>query len=574
MRHIPRLTTTFAFLFLWITLPPLRAQQEAPPTEVFTVQEPGGRTFEYRMTFLRDTPRYRVYRLTYPSAVQTDLESNNTIPAEYYLPHGIEPGDPQRPAVICLHILGGNFELVRLLCAVFADRGIPAVMFKLPYYGERADRSVHRLLQNDATVFAQALDQGTADVERTFHLLASRPEVNPERIGVSGISLGAIVGATSVGRLPNVWRAGLLLGGGDLDTIIHHARETRGLSEYIRKQPPEGQAGIKQAIAELDPLRYGERLRELGQNGRLLMINASEDEVIPRGCTDRLAEAACVTDQVVWLDGLAHYTAMAALPGIVEQLGEFFARDLPEGITLPADPEPAELPPEHRLARFVRELLVLIGPPPTEGRCHLIHLEAEVTGKNGKSQNGRLELVRGHGERFRLACQLPKIGGASFGNGSEPWLQSENGRCFVGSVGDAGGRPLLAYLDPQFLLKIRVGWGALSAMTVSPNAFREYLKVTVEKQENNQEMLVIELNHRHAKGRGELLFAADGTTPVSLHFTGDGASGTIHFRQWQIDTLGTEELFRPPTSEQKEVSREDIYRMFAAVFAFAGESIQ
>lgn len=570
MRHTPRLATVLAFLAVWGFLPSLAAQEE----ETFTVQEPGGGTFVYRMTFLRDTPRHRVYRLVYPSSVRTDLESNNTIPAEYYLPHGIAPGDPRRPAVICLHILGGDFELVRLLCAVFADRGVPAIMFKLPYYGERSDRSTYHLLRNDAGVFAQALDQGTADVERTFHLLASRPEIDPERIGVSGISLGAIVGATSVGRLPKVWRAGLLLGGGDLAAIIHHSRETRGLSEFIRKQPPEGQARIEQAIAELDPLRYGERLQELGQAGRLLMINASDDEVIPRACTDRLAEAAGIADQVVWLDGLAHYTAMAALPSIVQQLGEFFARDLPEGIALPADPEPAQLPPEHRLARFVRELLVLLGPSPAEGRCHLVKIEAEITGKDGKAQSGRLELVRGHGERFRLACQLPKIGGASLGNHSEPWLQSENGRCFVGSIGDAGERTLIGYLDPQFLLKVRVGWGALSAMTVSPNAFREYLKVAVAKQDNGQEMLLVELNHRHAKGRGELLFAADGTTPVRLRFSGDGASGTVTFHQWQIDTLGTDELFRPPAGEQRQVPREDIYRMFAAVFAFAGESIQ
>ncbi|MDX9981752.1 MAG: hypothetical protein RBU25_17155, partial [Lentisphaeria bacterium] len=116
MRHIPRLATALALLALWNLLPSLAAQE----AETFTVQEPDGGTFAYRMTFLRDTPRHRVYRLAYPSPVHTDLESNNTIPAEYYLPHGIAPGEPRRPAVICLHILGADFELVRLLCAVFA----------------------------------------------------------------------------------------------------------------------------------------------------------------------------------------------------------------------------------------------------------------------------------------------------------------------------------------------------------------------------------------------------------------------------------------------------------------------
>lgn len=570
--HVLRLS---ALLLLLLQLG-LGAEEAAPPPPaVFTVTEPGGTTFEYRLTFLRDTPKHAVYQISYPSPVHTDLESNNTIPGEYYLPHGIQPGDPQRPAVVCLHILGGNFELVRLLCAVFADRGIPAIMFKLPYYGERADRGAYRLLQTDANVFTQALQQTTADIERTMHLLASRPEVNPDRIGISGISLGAIVGATACGKLPNVWRAGLILGGADLDTILHHARETRALSQFIQAQLPAERERIERVIAELDPARYPDRLQAMGQAGRILMVNATNDEVIPRSCTDKLATAAGVTDQVVWLDGLAHYTAMAALPSIVQQLGDFFAQDLPPGIAPPPEPEAAVLPPEHRLARFVRELLALIGPSPAAGHCLLAKLQGEVRDPKGKVQGGQLELVRGEAEQFRLACRLPKVGGLALGNGDAPWLQSDQGRCFVGEIGDANGRALASYLNPQLLLKARVVWGALSAMTVSPNAFRDYLTVTVRKTEDGRDILDIDLHHRHAKGRGELLFAADGVTPDALSFTApDGLTGTIRFQQWQPDTVAPNGLFQAPATDTKPVPREDLYRMFAAVFAFAGESVQ
>lgn len=572
MRH-PRLTLVLPLFTLLLAVAPFALH--ATDAEVFTVTEPDGTPFAYRMTFLRDTPKHRVYQISYPSPIHTDLESNNTIPAEYYLPHGIQPGDPQRPAVVCLHILGGNFELVRLLCAVFADRGIPAIMFKLPYYGERADRDAHRLLETDANVFTQALQQTTADIARTTYLLASRPEVNPERIGISGISLGAIVGATACGKLPHIWRAGFILGGADLTTILHHARETRALSRFIAAQTPAERERIEQVIADLDPARYQDRLQGMGRDGRILMVNATDDEVIPRACTDRLAAAAGITDQVVWLDGMAHYTAMAALPSIVQQLGDFFAKDLPPGITLPAEPEAAVLPPEHRLARFVQGLLALIGPSPAKGRCLLAKLQGEIKDKGGKTQSGQLELVRGEAEQFRLACRLPKVGGLALGNGAAPWLQSDQGRCFVGELGDAGNRTLTSYLDPGFLLKVRVVWGALCAMTVSPNAFREYLTVTVRKQENGQEVLDIDLHHRHAKGHGELLFAADGVTPEALRFTSpDGLTGTIQFQQWQLDTVAANGLFQAPGSDLKPVPREDLYRMFAAVFAFAGESVQ
>ena len=67
------------------------------------------------------------------------------------------------------------------------------------------------------------------------------------------------------------------------------------------------------------------------------MINAEKDEVIPRRCTVKLAEAFGIADRVVWLEGLGHYTAMAELPRALRITADFFAQDLPEG-TPPAAP--------------------------------------------------------------------------------------------------------------------------------------------------------------------------------------------------------------------------------------------
>ena len=65
------------------------------------------------------------------------------------------------------------------------------------------------------------------------------------------------------------------------------------------------------------------------EQGRVLMINAGEDEVIPRACTEKLASALGIQDHVVWLDGLGHYTALAALPKALKTAVDFFAQDLP-----------------------------------------------------------------------------------------------------------------------------------------------------------------------------------------------------------------------------------------------------
>ncbi|HEY4761234.1 MAG TPA: hypothetical protein VIH42_11695, partial [Thermoguttaceae bacterium] len=150
--------------------------------------------FKYQINLQARRDGYRVFALKYPSPVTTPIKQNNTVPAEYYLPDGIAPvsllpqGDRQRPAVICMHILDGNDVLTDMVCSVLAMRGIPAIMFKLPYYGERGLPDGPMVLAKDPKLLASAIAQAGEDVRRTIDVLASRPEVDPSRIGITGIS--------------------------------------------------------------------------------------------------------------------------------------------------------------------------------------------------------------------------------------------------------------------------------------------------------------------------------------------------------------------------------------------------
>ena len=83
-------------------------------------------------------------------------------------------------------------------------------------------------------LFAAALPQGIHDARRTFDVLSSRSEVDPEKLGVTGISLGGIISATTAASDPRVQPAVLLLAGGDLPSIIHHGRETRPISDFLK----------------------------------------------------------------------------------------------------------------------------------------------------------------------------------------------------------------------------------------------------------------------------------------------------------------------------------------------------
>ena len=95
-----------------------------------------GKAFTYSRTFRERNHRHAVYDIRYPSPVTSPHESNNTVPAELYLPLGL-PRDRAFPAVVCMHIIHDNFDLERMLCTRLAQNGIVALFFKQPYYGER-----------------------------------------------------------------------------------------------------------------------------------------------------------------------------------------------------------------------------------------------------------------------------------------------------------------------------------------------------------------------------------------------------------------------------------------------------
>ncbi len=58
----------------------------------------------------------------------------------------------------------------------------------------------------------------------------------------------------------------------------------------LQKLPEAERADVEAKIAARDPLRFAAGLREQAREGRVLMINAAEDEVIPRACTEKLAQ--------------------------------------------------------------------------------------------------------------------------------------------------------------------------------------------------------------------------------------------------------------------------------------------
>jgi dienelactone hydrolase len=261
-----------------------------------------------------------VSKVTFPSPVVTPHENNNTVHCEYFSPTA--PG--AKPGVIVLHILGGDFDLARLFCRAMATKGVNALFLKMPYYGERRQQGVEaRMISMEPAETVSGMTQAVLDIRRAGGWLASRPEVDPERIGIMGISLGGITSALAVSLEPRFTRACLLLAGGDMGAV---AWESTEMAELREKWAREGRTKeeLFEALRVIDPVTYAKPV----PGRKILMLNASHDEVVPPACTKALWKAFG-EPEIVWWDA-GHYTAVRYLFSGASRAVDFFAADNPQ----------------------------------------------------------------------------------------------------------------------------------------------------------------------------------------------------------------------------------------------------
>ncbi|WCJ60230.1 prolyl oligopeptidase family serine peptidase [Fontisphaera persica] len=534
------------------------------------------RTFVYRQAPPIRQTEWQLYRLEFASPVVSELPQNNRVPADLYIPAGWREGQRGRPAVICLPILNGDEDLTAMMCTVLAARGMVAVTFKLPYYGVRGPAEGRRALAASPRAFVSALDQASQEIQRLVDLLQSRPEVDPARIGIAGISLGGIMSATAAGKEPRLQRAVMILAGGDLLTIVHHARETRQLSQMIQGLAAEERALVEQQLRAFDPLTHAPRLRERARQGRVLMLNAGQDEVIPRACTEKLAEALGIADKVVWFEGLGHYTALAELPRALRMMADFFAQDLTQQEQAPPQTaSAASTNAYHRLSGVLQQLVTMATVAPGTGRCH--YVEGELTGVDpqGRSLSGTGRIVIGHGDRFAFFMAAPGLGEWQAGMGEFPWVRvpvGNDGRVVTGTGGAEHGGSWSAQVDPQNRMKLALLQGVAASLAMAPDLLQRWVTAEFDRE---GWLNVSPKEPRYRDARLRIQFQADGRTPSEMHAEAQGFDVVFTVRGWQTNTVAAGALFEPDAGlPRREVDRSALLRDMAGVVNYVGDLVK
>lgn len=276
-------------------------------------------TFDFELRPLDvPTERFEICELTFPSPVQTPHEKNNTVHCEFFRPKRSPEQNGKMPAVIVLHILGGDFPLARLFCNALAQRGVAALFLKMPYYGPRRDPAVsRRMVSPDPRETVEGMTQAILDIRRAAAWLAARQEIDAQRLGIFGISLGGITGALAATAEPRLSNVCLLLAGGDLGKVAWESPELA----KVRQQWLTGggtREEFVQILSQVDPVRYAASVR----GRRILLMNAEDDEVIPKVCTESLWESFG-KPPIHWFSG-GHYSCIWHLTEALHQAQEFF----------------------------------------------------------------------------------------------------------------------------------------------------------------------------------------------------------------------------------------------------------
>ena len=257
-----------------------------------------------------------VFEVSFPSPVETEHAVNNNVACEYFRPIAFDHSPDKHPGVIVLHILGGDFELSRTICRTFAAKGIGSLFLKMPYYGPRRPAgSKRRMISTDLDETVAGMTQAVLDIRRGTAWLAARPEIDRERIGITGISLGGIVGCLAAENEPRLKRGCFVLAGGDLPVIVMESDEMKKVRDANREVDRDRAVKL---LAQVDPLTYASALVDRD----VLMFNAKNDKVVPPACTDKLWNQLG-RPKIEWWNA-NHYSAIVYLPKGLVQITTFF----------------------------------------------------------------------------------------------------------------------------------------------------------------------------------------------------------------------------------------------------------
>ncbi|MBC8102006.1 MAG: alpha/beta hydrolase [Cytophagales bacterium] len=280
------------------------AKQQTAPTTEASAAVIGGVSYQHRAPLdARSEPVFDTanppkgplavgtYRIRYRGAGGASVPGLFTTPLSATTPV---------PTVLLLHGLGGSKADLLLLGVAFARRGYASLAIDIVGHGERRQVRGKPVSRLTVTEMHDLVAFTAVDLRRAMDLLETRPEVDRRKIGFLGVSLGGIIGGLFVGSEPRVRAAGLWASGGNWGRLLATSQHPFAAEFRKTNQLTTNSAIALQAkLADVDPLTVIGRAAPRP----ILLINGTNDTIVPRACADALFRAVNLPKERILLPG-------------------------------------------------------------------------------------------------------------------------------------------------------------------------------------------------------------------------------------------------------------------------------
>lgn len=278
LRRFAPLCCVVALLF------PLRAQDVAtgpvPADDARYAELVKHYDYDAAVPLNAEVVRTRTQGTTTVEDIAFDSIHGGRVPGVLIRPASLKP----LPVLLGLHGLGGSKNDIANIAPMMSMFGVQVAVLALDaqYHGERKVEG-HELLSRDLEASRAAFVQSVVDYRRALDYVMTRTDLDHERIGLVGMSMGGMMGTILTALEPRIKTAVLAVPAADWVTLAKESASPVAVA--LRANDPGFDFEVFRTMLDpVDPLHFAPHLA-----GRpILLLHANNDEIIPRKCGELL----------------------------------------------------------------------------------------------------------------------------------------------------------------------------------------------------------------------------------------------------------------------------------------------
>ncbi len=239
-------------------------------------------------TTIVDESAYKVLKVYFDSV------NGARVPALLSLPKKAE----KVPCVVFLHGYGGSKEDILDAAEPIAKEGYAIVAIDAEYHGERSQTG-KELYSPNVTETVNGVVQTVIDLRRAVDYVETKTEIDKEKIGYVGGSMGGILGAIFIGVEPRIEASVLIVAGGNMSLMVKESqhRTMPAIREYVQRENLTD-AQIQSLLDPIDPINFIDNF-----SPRPVVFHLGKfDTTVPAEAGRQLYEKAGQPKTVYWYD--------------------------------------------------------------------------------------------------------------------------------------------------------------------------------------------------------------------------------------------------------------------------------